>query len=412
MSVATLTPFLYHTRTILRASAALRSLSTSAGRLHAHPRTRGEQSIPFEWDSPANEQPDIPSGLDNPEKSTITPTEKFIFQNIFADIAKRSGRPDPHAAAAYQAKDDDEARPREAILSKFPRSLRRAAQAALELREAPGGDVPFSSRVSVKTEEQLREQDAVLEAQREQAARIEAAHNELRTHEIVRLQALLDQCNTDVDVWDVLERDVFSMVAKLGISEGDQQVQPPPSQTVTKDKGRPKRTGKEEAAAAAVATTLPDPPALEMDAYGPLYSMHLLQGLKTLDQSFTRSSALTLNVLPRVKELGLASYVLGVSTPFYNELASILWYRHSDTQAVLDVLDEMQFAGLSYDEQTLRLVDAIEMALASFRRGQLGIFSKAIGAMPSYNLDVKSRVERYGRRVRRDVREQKGKARY
>ncbi|KAK2039470.1 hypothetical protein LZ31DRAFT_558741 [Colletotrichum somersetense] len=409
MSVVTLTPFLYQTRTILRASAALRSLSTSAGRLHAHPRTRGEQSIPFEWDSPANEQPDIPSGLDNPEKSTITPTEKFIFQNIFADIAKRSGRPDPHAAAAaYQAK-DDEPGPRDAILSKFPRSLRRAAQAALELRDAPG-DVPFSSRISFKTEEQLREQDAVLEAQREQAARIEAAHNELRTQEVVRLQALLDQCNTDVEVWDVLERDVFSMVAKLGISDGDQQVQPPPSQTATKGKGRPKRTQKEEEAA--VATTLPDPPALEMDAYGPLYSMHLLQGLKTLDQSFTRSSALALNVLPRVKELGLASYVLGVSTPFYNELASILWYRHGDTQAVLDVLDEMQFAGLSYDEQTLRLVDAIEMALASFRRGQLGIFSKAIGAMPGYNLDVKSRVERYGRRVRRNVKEQNGKARY
>ncbi|EFQ27255.1 hypothetical protein CGRA01v4_04313 [Colletotrichum graminicola] len=401
MSATTLTPFLYQTRTILRASAALRSLSTSAARPHAYPRTRGEQSIPFEWDSPANEQPDIPSGLNNPEKSTITPTEKFIFQNIFADIAKRSGRQDPHAAATHQ---EGESGPRDAILSKFPRSLRRAAQAALELREAPFDD-SSSFRTSFVTEEQHHDSDADLEAEKEQAARLEAAHNEIRTHEIVRLQALLDQCNTDVEVWDVLERDVFSMVAKLGISEDSQQVQPPP-QTAKKGKGRPKRVEKE-----AAATT--SGPSLAMESHGPLYSMHLLQGLKTLDQSFARSSALALDVLPRVKELGLASYVLGVSTPFYNELASIFWYRHGDTQAVLDVLDEMQFAGLSYDKQTLRLVDTIEMALASFRRGQLGIFSKAIGAMPGYNLDVKSRVERYGRRVRRNVKEQNdNQARY
>ncbi|KAK2011991.1 hypothetical protein LZ32DRAFT_533031 [Colletotrichum eremochloae] len=398
MSVTTLTPFLYQTRTILRASAALRSFSTSAGRPHAYPRTRGEQSIPFEWDSPADEQPDIPSGLDNPEKSTITPTEKFIFQNIFADIAKRSGRPHPQAAV-----DQDESGPRDAILSKFPRSLRRAAQAALELRDTQSSE-PSSSSISFGTEEQDLVRDADLEAQREQAAKLEAAYNEIRTEEIVRLQALLDQCNTDIEVWDLLERDVFSMVAKLGISEGDQQVQPPP-QTAKKGRGRPKQTEKETAA------VTPEP-SLNMDSHGPLYSMHLLQGLKTLDQSFARSSTLALNVLPRVKELGLASYVLGVSTPFYNELASILWYRHGDTQAVLDVLDEMQFAGLFYDEQTLRLVDTIEMNLAAFRRGQLGVFSKAVSTMPGYNLDVKSRVERYARRVRRNVQEQKGQARY
>ncbi|OHW96146.1 hypothetical protein CSPAE12_05164 [Colletotrichum incanum] len=405
----TLTPFLYQTRTILRTSAALRSLSTSAGRHHAYPRTRGEQSIPFEWDSPADKQPDIPSGLNNAEKSTITPTEKFIFQNIFADIAKRSGsgggggalmQDTPQDATAAQQEAGLESGPRHAILSKFPRSLRRAAQAALEMREVQGDELS-SPRISFKPEEEDLESDLMLEAEREQAARLEAARNEIRTIEIVRLQALLDQCNTDVEVWDVLERDVFSMVAKLGISEGAQQTQPPP-QTEKKGKGRLKQRKNTENAE----------PSLSMDSHGPLYSMHLLQGLKTLDQSFARSSALALNVLPRVKELGLASYVLGVSTPFYNELASILWYRHGDTQAVLAVLDEMQFAGLFYDQQTLRLVDTIEMALASFRRGQLGIFSKAIGTMPGYNLDVKSQVARHARRVRHNVKEQKGKARY
>ncbi|WYZ33811.1 hypothetical protein EsH8_I_000087 [Colletotrichum jinshuiense] len=376
----TLTPFLYQTRTILRASVALRSLSPATRQLHTR-RTRGEQSIPFEWDSPADEQPDIPSGPDSGEKSTITPTEKHIFRNIFADIAKRGQAPPPgflQDANAPQAA--PESGSRDAILSKYPPSLRRAAQAALGMREGQD-DQPSSSRISFKPEEEL-------ESEKEEAAKSEAARQDIRTQEALALQALLDQCNTDAEAWDVLERQVFSMVEKLGIA--DEKPQP------EKKKGKPKQSK----------------PALAMDSHGPLYSMHLLQGLKTLDQSFAQSSPLALNVLPRVKQLGLASYVLGVSTPFYNELASILWYRYGDTQAVLAVLDEMQFAGLSYDDQTLRLVDTVELALDSFRGGKLGVFSKAIGTMPGYNLDVKSKFARYARRVRHSTREQRGSARY
>ncbi|KAJ0165079.1 hypothetical protein CTA2_12410 [Colletotrichum tanaceti] len=413
--MSTLTPFLYQTRTILRASAALRSLSTSAT------RHRGEQPIPFEWDGhPADKRPDIPSGFNNPEKSTITPTEKHIFQRIFADIAERGDRGGVGAATAEQQDAElGQLGSRDAVLSKFPRSLRRAAQAALELREVRGQD-PSSSRTSSKPEEEHLEQNGGdLEAEMEQAARLEAAYNEIRTTEIVRLQALLDQCNTDVEVWNVLERDVFSMVTKLGISEHNHPQPQPQSQsqaqtqpqTEKKGRGRPKKQQQQQQPEKMSDTESSELP-LIMDSHGPLYSIHLLQGLKTLDQSFGRPSALALNLLPRVKELGLASYVLGASTPLYNELASIVWYRHGDAQAVLALLDEMQFAGLHYDEQTLRLIGTIEMALASFRRGHLGVFSKAIGAMPGYNLDVKAQVARYARRVRTVVKNERDQARY
>ncbi|KAK1687520.1 hypothetical protein BDP55DRAFT_630713 [Colletotrichum godetiae] len=394
----TLTPFLYQTRTILRGSVSIRSLSTTAGRLHAHPRGRGQQSIPFEWDGPAQERTDIPSGPDGERKSTITPTERQVFRAIFDDIAKRSGQalpqPTPDAAddasSSSQIEPEPESGSRDAILRKYPPALRRAAEVALGMRQIQG-DQLASSRISFKPEEEL-------ESDLAEAAKLDAARRDARAQEAVRLQALLDQCNTDVEVWTVLERDVFSMVARLGISE-DQNHQPDPEK-----KAKPAQKKKSSKKA--------QPDALSMDSHGPLYSMHLLQGLKTLDQSFAHSSPLALNVLPRVKDLGLASYVLGVSTPFYNELASILWYRHGDTQAVLAVLDEMQFAGLFYDMQTLRLVDTIELALDSFRGGKLGVFSKAVGTMPGYNLDVKSKVARYARRVRHSLREHNGSARY
>ena len=41
-------------------------------------------------------------------------------------------------------------------------------------------------------------------------------------------------------------------------------------------------------------------------------------------------SPLTFSLLPRIKELGLESFVLGVSTPFYNELLEIYWKRRGD----------------------------------------------------------------------------------
>ncbi|OLN91656.1 hypothetical protein CCHL11_06671 [Colletotrichum chlorophyti] len=388
-----LTPFLYQTRTILRASVALRSLSTTASHHQHHPRrTRGEQSIPFEWDGPAEERADIPSGPDASEKSTITPTERHIFRNIFTDIAKRGQSPGqaPPSGLPQDARaslETSELGSRDAILSKYPPALRRAAEVALGMRDAQGDTPPSMSPISFKPEEDI-------EASEQEAARLtkiaeqEAARERFRTQEVARLQALLDQCNTDVEVWNVLENEVFSMVEKLGIAVEKPQT----------DKNGGKK-GKAENV-------------LDMDSYGPLYSLHLLQGLKTLDQAFTRPSPLALSILPRIKELGLASYVLGVSTPLYNELASIFWYRHGDTNAVLAVLDDMQFAGLFYDHETLRLVDTIELALDSFRNGELGVFSKTMVTMPAYNLDVKSTFARYARRVRHGIRAESGSAKY
>ncbi|KAF6829634.1 hypothetical protein CPLU01_07825 [Colletotrichum plurivorum] len=386
----TMTPFLYQTRTILRASVALRSFSTSTSRMHRLPGGR-DNSIPFDWETPAEERADIPSGPDGEVKSTITPSERHVFRKIFENLARRPGRvPQSPADAA-----DDSASPaagsRDALLSQYPTSLRRAAEAALNMREAADGQtgIPFVSSPEF-------EQDTAMD---EQAKMLRAARDELQGKEVARVQMLLDECSTDMEVWDVLEREVFSMVAKLGIAP-------------EKANRRKEKDSEELAKEAEAAAELKRNPSLDMDSYGPLYSLHLLQGLKTLDGDLARPSPMALNVLPRIKKLGIASYVLGVSTPFYNELASIFWHRYGDTQEVLTLLDEMQYAGLSYNKQTLRLVDTIEMALDSFRDRQLGVFSKAVGTIPGYNTDAKAKVARYARRIRHITRQTEGSARY
>ncbi|KAI8317650.1 hypothetical protein K4K59_000003 [Colletotrichum sp. SAR11_240] len=371
----TLTPFLYQTRTILRASVALRSFSTTASSLSRPPR---EQPIPFEWEgSIQEERPDIPSGRDGEIRSTITPSERHVFRKIFDDMAKRSATPSG-PSRKLDADAGSDATSRDDVLSKYPASLRRAAEAALGMREMSGDyfeeDRPKRvSRIALKSEED----------EANVPTKVRDARDDLHMMEGARLQQILDTCNTDVEVWNVLEEEVFSMIEKLGIAENRPQEEQPGTET-QKQK-----------------------PVLDMDTHGPIYSMHLLKGLKTLDQVFTKPSPLALNILPRVKALGIASYVLGVSTPFYNELASILWFRHGDTQAVLALLDEMQDAGLFYDKDTLRVVDSIELALDSFRNRGLGVFSKIVGTIPGYNLDDKAMVARAARRVRHAVKNQR-----
>ncbi|TDZ59712.1 hypothetical protein CTRI78_v005164 [Colletotrichum trifolii] len=349
--------------------------------------------IPFEWEGPVPDEPvdDIPSGQDEDTtiKSTITPSERHVFRKIFDDLsrrgslAKRAPPPeffDDDAAAEAEATSQESTR--EAILSRFPPSLRRAAEVAMGMRDEQQ-DHPtsrFRSRSPLKRDEapELDEAAQELESMRQQIHMFQSAH----------LQKLIDECVTDAEVWVVLEREVFSMVEKLGIAQ-------PQSRDAEVDT-EAQETGE------TVAT-------LNMDTHGPIYSSHLLLGLKALDNNFAQSSPLALNVLPRVKELGLASYVLGVSTPFYNQLASIFWHRYGDTMAVSAVLDEMQHAGLYYDRQTQELVDAIEADLESFRDGKLGVFSNIVGTDSGYNLQVKVTFARHARRIRHSIRFREGK---
>lgn len=132
-----------------------------------------------------------------------------------------------------------------------------------------------------------------------------------------------------------------------------------------------------------------------MHIYGPLYPSYLLLALRLLDTQFARSSPLALHLLARVKELGVASYVLGVSTPFYNELARILWHRRGDPTAVFNLLEEMRVAGLYCDESTRDVVDSIDAFLQSVRQGQNGPFLGELATLPEFEFAVVPRVRHW-----------------
>jgi hypothetical protein len=429
---STLTPFLYQTRTLQRVLRARPAVSF-ANLLHTSPRLQQPRntkpnpndSIPFQFDgslNSADNPPEIPTTLrqDGQELSTITPSEERVFSDIFADIANngvkpkksgaRSGSKDTEtdlshsdslnrqealldvikdATLASTSKDrifsgkfmdispapslvqialerdgsQRNSRQRQMMLHRFPASLRHAAEAALALHKT--GESTHDRQAGAHP-------DLPVRWGKEQA---------VRDAEQGRVANMMAECNTDVELWDVLEREVFSMPDKLGIkSNSAGQVESRANSTIPLKPIAPSRGAAK----------------LRMEIHGPLYSVHLLEAIQVLSKGFLgAASPLALQLLPRVKELGLESYVLGASTPFYNELMTIYWDQYGDLNGVLQLLREMDHAGLFFDAKTATLLRKIETNLADLEGGKFGGLAKAIVGMPEYDVVLRHRLQRW-----------------
>ncbi|KAK1762756.1 hypothetical protein QBC33DRAFT_519330 [Phialemonium atrogriseum] len=405
----TLLPLLYQTRTLQRLPRAifrpltLRSLSHTApprSRKPARQNRTGPDAIPFELPADVELTEEESGEPPEPEdgRSTITPTERDAFDRIFQEIASRgNGRQSDPAfdsstrrrhrgahpaniiiqeAARDHAGSLDQnftATDRAEALLRFPPSLRRAAKLALGFNEPLGqhghGGVGAGLEGGGEKVTERREGDGItLESQ--------FSHdNELRRQEQSRVEQKMSEAKTDFELWDILEAEVFSMVDKLGIGEGQQ-----PSKGKSKKHRRKKNVGSEDSCE------------LSMDVHGPLYPSLLHHALRLFDQGFAKSSPLALSMLPRIKQLGLASYVLGVPTSFYNSLMSILWYRYNNVPAVLGLWDEMHHAGLSYDEHSRRILVSAQESLQPYADGDKGPFVGEILTAAEFGPAVQSRI--------------------
>ncbi|KAI6351319.1 hypothetical protein MCOR25_010008 [Pyricularia grisea] len=184
---------------------------------------------------------------------------------------------------------------------------------------------------------------------------------ESRIQERDRVNALMLLTKSDFELWDVLEREVFSMVSRLGL---DAKGTPPP-----RSGKKSKKTS--DSTSASVPSDGGPRRRLDLAVHGPLYSSHIIAGLKTMDQRYPGSS-LALAILPRVKSLGLASYILGASVDLYTAQMNLHWNRYRDVRAVLDLMDEMKSAELLFDKKHLTMLEEMERAMVLCLSGKRG----------------------------------------
>lgn len=442
MSSTTMLPFLYQTRTIQRLSrtgiktTALRAYyrsesrpdsrsSTPRGR-KAPPSMLSRDPIPFDLQSQEFAKPKRkwqPEDLGAGQKPTLTPTERYAFDTIFQDIVNKNKPteddpleisvkdPDPEAAhntvkillqdaaAAYSKEWRPVQRPfdplspveqtqravdRDSALLRFPPSLRQAARMALGILEEDKGTGRASILNNPRTPEQSDEQLPADPLSKQ------VAEEAMRREERTRVESKMRAATSDFQLWDILEEEVFSMVRKLGIADRSAASKAP-----VKKAGRKAKEVHEDGDYEYGYEFEPGQERLSMHIYGPLYPAYLLYGLRLLDTSFSRSSPLALNILPRIKELGLASYVLGASTPFYNLLVHIHWHRYGDAEAVFNLLEEMRFAGLYANEDSLAVVHSIETHFLRSDRGHMGPFMEELVSLPEYEFAIKPRIRHW-----------------
>ncbi|EPE04384.1 hypothetical protein F503_01388 [Ophiostoma piceae UAMH 11346] len=325
------------------ASEIMSEASTEQFRAREH--IRGERREALEAARSASIS--VLSSLDK-AGSGFTETENAETDS-FADI------PFAESDAADSA---DAARHRQRTLAAFPPSLRTAASEAIGSRERK------RLRIQQQMQQQIQEaeiEDPVMIAAAKKAAQTE----ELRQKRQEKMELVMLSKRTDAALWEYMETSVFSMVEEFGLVSTTEAAPRDAKETTDREKGR------KAAAKAASRTNAKKRPSAKLMTYGPVYSATLLHGLKLLGGHYGggETSPLALAVLPRIKSLGLQSYVLGASTPLYNELLKIQWTRLGDAVAVFGLLQEMQQAGLAFNDGTLAVLKSMEFHFGVARAG-------------------------------------------
>ncbi|ELR08235.1 hypothetical protein VC83_04532 [Pseudogymnoascus destructans] len=305
----------------------------------------------------------IPSSR-RPGESTITLEERDTFQRIFSDIYARSQSTRPQEQSLVDLSEVNKENAREKLHSIMEEAV-RLPQNTL-----------FTSQPREKNLDTLKQYPIALRAVAARALGLEGKpsrtserpqekpvdkYKEFRQQEQERVEAAMRAAPTDIALWAIMEKEVFSLIPRLGLEERKAPAAPRP-----KKKGGKSSKKAVETAAGKLTGVTPAPEPLDINLYFPLYASYLLYGLRLLHHSFAKHSPLACNVLPRIKSLGLVSHVLGGTTALYNELLRIYWFQYDDFSGVIRLLEEMEESGLELDEETLDVVTDIQQMQARY----------------------------------------------
>ena len=373
-----LLPFLYHTVTIRQRRTfsgkplpghpvefgqdTSRSNYDNLLRLDDVPLLDGETST-FENSNSLSQMPNDRATYHRQRKSTITDSERKAFQRLFGNLVfqpeRQSLSPDAAEESSldsiledvlinYRARSD-----RDSPSLKTP-SIRSMAEALIGRK----------SNHDQKTIKDVTGDNDSLEALQEQ--------------QYNRVEGLLCAAKTDVELWNVLEIEVFSIIRELDLDGAAAN---------TKMKGKGVKQNSRRATSILKPTTGNICEEIDhasgLAIIGPNYPSFLVIAVRQLRQEFP-SSSLSLTILPTVKDLGRGSYVLGASTVLYNELISLAWLTYADFECIEELLQDMDNSGVDFDGNTLELLESIHDEACKACTGRFGATVAAVWEMDRF----------------------------
>ena len=380
-------PFLYHTQTILSPQNALYTNRTRRRDICFSRLKQAEVHVPWRpiatTASSTNTSGEIqhyhddsgsPFQASKPRQSTITPHEKRVFDRIFKGLSQPV--PENNVQEDEQDGHREESNPYESITSIFDAAIKevqvreeKAAEAAAKQRRV----IPVKraiDTVATNTHEvygrtfkrPLRLSGGIVLGVEmydietdQQIAQARADHQGL-------VERMLGGATTDVEIWQVLEREVFCLIGQL-----DAQIK-------VEDKVR-KGNSNDSQKTKALTTEVTKSKALKSNTLFSIlqhnYAYYVLSALRLLRMRHP-SSFYALHILPAIKRLGPISYVLGASTAFYNEILFLKWTQFSDLHGMAEIMQEMTNQGLECNDVTIKLVEAVKNVRRDARQGRMG----------------------------------------
>lgn len=349
---SSLLPFLYQTATLQQWQPATRSI----GRRNAasRPNARGGKSfgaaagdphVPFE-DAGGNLPPVLDAAQPQRE-STMTATERAAFEKLYKTFntegqGRSEGRDEEHDELdqiADEYYEDDEDTSATSLDKAFDTVLKGAlvpqgAQAGVQTSH--GGNVstlPASEKAAVPDTPQNKKQ-AAAKAEKD---RIKKLHMDER----MRVDKMVQSAQTDQQLWQTLEHEVFDQLRKLNLDA------PAASNKASQTNKSSDPT-----------QTAPDSAATHDRLPLANFPYHLHTAAKKLRTHFP-SSPLPFTILSTLKSLGRSSYALGATTHLYRQLLRAASIQQSSYSLIDTLLTDMDTNIIEFDARILDLLDSI-----------------------------------------------------
>jgi hypothetical protein len=330
-------------------------------------------------------------------KSTITPSENAVWECIIQDIEKDERKQRIDKDDALEDELDDGHDPQEDLNAIFDAAIR---EIRMQEEKATLGAEKSSQRVAIVGRE--RAVDVLASRKDEPAGAVVFRRplklangivlgDEMQTEESLErlkqacddhkglISGMLEQATTDLEIWQVLKKEVFKLVDDLNaqiaarekaLEEQDRKAEAaetedkPKKENKIRPKNRPKVKKSTQETIALPTDTL-------YSILSTNYSDYLLSALRLLRRHHPTSSY-ALSLLPTMKRLGPISYVLGASTGLYNEILFLRWTQYSDLHGMADLLLEMLGQGIEVNGVTNMLLGKLRMNRRAGLKGRMG----------------------------------------
>lgn len=375
--------FLYLTPTILNRS------SRSVGAFRKHARTRSSLDGPVGRhveSAPSLEKSDLASpntisesserressvgsqAYHRNQTSTMTKKERDIFEKLFAQAIIQPSQP----VIAKKSTENVEREYEETVDEILQGAMKENAEGGQRATKTTGPQYQWPSSLQDIAEEvekrALKQRKSALKENTEvEEEQVMTKADVLRRQEYKRIEQLIRKSETDTELWNVLETEVFAAIRTLGLGAKEEEV----------------GTLHDELATLSDLTAKQQVTAADFTILGPNYPSILVVALRQLRHHFP-SSSLPLAILPAMKALGRESFVLGASTLLYNELIVFLWLKYGDFQGINDLLQEMDNGVVDFDENTLDILDSIRSQMQDANDGRFGPTFRAVWNMDSF----------------------------